>query len=216
MLGLIKKDLYNLSGSMKVYIIIPILFAFLSFMNNDMTMMAFGTSFVSLFIVITSCAYDDMSQFQSFALTLPILRKDLVISKFLMGNCFSILLFVICNLLANVLYFEFGEAQFPDFQAVDFALYTILAVLAANICISILLTIIFKFGTEKGRIVFMVMFLGVGLLGGIIGNLNIDLPFDFLFSLSDEMFTLFCAILSIVVELIAIMISTHIMNKKEM
>lgn len=215
MLGLLRKDLYNLAGSIKIYVIIPLLFAFLSFTNQDMTMMAFGTSFVALFVVISSCAYDEMSQFTSYALTLPIFRKDLVLSKYLMGNIFSILLYLISIVMATGMYLIFGADQFPAFDPMEFTMFALVAAMAANICISVLLVIIFKFGTEKGRIVFLVMFLIIGLSGGVLSALNITFPFELLNSVSDEAFFIGITILSFIAELGGILISNRIMQHKE-
>ena len=82
MIGLMKKDFYNVGSSLKIYFLIPLLFAVLGYQDGSTDLLAFGTCFLGIFIVISSFAYDDMAHFNNFALTLPIDRKDLVISKF--------------------------------------------------------------------------------------------------------------------------------------
>lgn len=44
MIGLIKKDFFNVASSLKVYLMIPIMFAFVSYANESMDLLAFSTS----------------------------------------------------------------------------------------------------------------------------------------------------------------------------
>lgn len=215
MIGLIKKDLYNISGGLKIYVLIPVLFAFLSYVNGNMDLLAFGTCFIGLFIVISCCAYDELADFNAYALTLPISRKDLVIAKFEMANICSILVFVIANLLANGLYL-LDAARFAEFSPLYFLEYTWIASFTCNIVIALLLSIIFKFGTEKGRIVFLVIFLGTGAVVGVLGSLNIPMPNLSFLAVLDDYFLVIITILGVIAEIVGIMISTKIMNHKEM
>lgn len=215
MTGLIKKDFYNIAGSLKIYLLIPALFAFLSYSNKSMDLLSFGTCFVSIFVIITCYAYDDMAHFNDYALTLPISRKDLVLSKFLLGNLFMMIVFVIANVLA------FGMDQlFPDrfmgYDAMYFLEYTYAATMAVNIITSFILLVMFKYGSEKGRIVFIVCFLAIGLLGGLLGNQLSQYDFSGVIAFLDQYLLILMFPVSLLAEGIAILISIKIMKHKEL
>ena len=214
MKGLLQKEFYNLSGYLKIYLIMPILFAAISVMNRDLSMVAFGTSYIVIFVVMTSCAFDETCDFNTYALTLPISRKDIVLSKFIMANIFSIMTFIIANLLAFLLVVIFGEESFTAYDPMSYMLEIFIVCIVCNICNSILLAIIFKFGTEKGRIVFVAFFMILGASGFLLAKFGSFLPVGFLdFFLKNMIWIVITG--SILFELASIQICNRIMLKKE-
>lgn len=215
MIGLIKKDYFNIASSLKVYLLIPAMFAFLSYTNKSMDMLAFGTCFIAIFVIISCFAYDDMAHFNDYALTLPINRKDLVLSKYMLANIFMIVIFLLANLVAFGLNLMF-PGRFQDYQVMDFMEYTFLATMIVNLLTSIILIIMFKFGSEKGRIVFIVCFLVIGLLGGLLGNVVTGIPVEKMIAFLDEYLTILAFPLSVLAEIICIPIAIKIVEHKEM
>lgn len=215
MIGLMKKDFYNVASSLKIYLLIPLLFAFLGYQDGSTDLLAFGTCFLGIFVVISCFAYDDMAHFNDYALTLPIDRKDLVLSKFLMGNIFLVIVLLISNLFANGVAL-LAPNKFVHFDPLDFLQYTFIASVIVNIVSSFILIIMFKYGSEKGRIVFLVTFLGIGLVGGLLGKLFGNLDFSNLITFLDEYLPYIILPISIIVEAVAIVISNQIMKKKEL
>lgn len=214
MIGLIKKDFFNVASSLKVYLMIPLMFAFVSYANESMDLLAFSTCFVGIFIVMSCFAYDDMAHFDAFALTLPISRKDLVLSKFLIGNLFLIIVFIVSNLLAFLLAAIF-EGRFENYSVLNFLEYTFLATMIVNMITGFVSCIMFKYGSEKGRVVFLVIFISIGFAGGLAGSLFDGLDLDALFHFLDQYLTILALPLSLVVESICIFVSTKVMEKKE-
>lgn len=214
MIGLMKKDFFNVASSLKVYLMIPLVFALLSYNNKSMDLLAFSTCFVGIFVVMSCFAYDDMAHFDAFALTLPISRRDLVISKFLIGNLFLLVIFVLANLLAFVLAMLF-EGRFAGYSFMGFLEFTFIATMVVNIITAIVTTIMFKYGSEKGRVVFLVIFLGGGLLGGLAGKFLAGMNIQALVQFLDQYLTILALPISILIEGICICLSTRIMEKKE-
>ena len=85
-----------------------------------------------------------------------------------------------------------------------------------NLLTSIILIIMFKFGSEKGRIVFIVCFLVIGLLGGLLGNVITGIPVEKMIAFLDEYLTIFAFPLSVLAEIICIPIAIKIVEHKEM
>lgn len=215
MIGLMKKDFFNVASSLKVYVLIPILFAFISYTNESMDLLAFSTCFVGIFIVMSCFAYDDMAHFDAFALTLPISRKDMVFSKFLIGNLFLIIVFVISNLLAFLLAIVF-EGHFENYSVQYFLEYTFLATMVVNMITGIVSCIMFKYGSEKGRVVFLIIFIGIGFAGGLLGNLFNGINIGSLINFLNQYWTVLALPVSLLVEGICIWVSTRVMEKKEL
>ena len=205
MIGLMKKDFYNVGSSLKIYFLIPLLFAVLGYQDGSTDLLAFGTCF----------AYDDMAHFNNFALTLPIDRKDLVISKFLISNLFLVIVLIISNLFANGIAM-LAPDKFVNFSPVYFLEYTYIASMIVNILASIILIIMFKYGSEKGRIVFLVTFLGLGFIGGLLGKVFGEPDLSGITVFLDQYLSYLILPISLGIEAIAIVISNKIMKKKEL
>lgn len=215
MIGLMKKDFYNVGSSLKIYFLIPLLFAVLGYQDGSTDLLAFGTCFLGIFIVISSFAYDDMAHFNNFALTLPIDRKDLVISKFLISNLFLVIVLIISNLFANGIAM-LAPDKFVNFSPVYFLEYTYIASMIVNILASIILIIMFKYCSEKGRIVFLVTFLGLGFIGGLLGKVFGEPDLSGITVFLDQYLSYLILPISLGIEAIAIVISNKIMKKKEL
>lgn len=85
MKGLILKDIYNLATLFRIYTILPILAIVISYSQHSLGMLQFLPAFIGMFATISAFAYDEQSNFDSFAMTLPINRKDMVISKYVLA-----------------------------------------------------------------------------------------------------------------------------------
>lgn len=86
MTGLLYKDLCNLKKYLFQLSAIVLLISFL-FLNSSTGVIVLGAYVVmiSLMVLLNSIAYDDMAQWDKFALTMPLSRKTLVKSKYLLG-----------------------------------------------------------------------------------------------------------------------------------
>jgi hypothetical protein len=149
MKGLILKDTYVILKQMKYLLLIIVLFTI-------MLGYTFGT-FLLLYcamLPITTIGYDERAKWDKYAATMPYSRKDIVLSKYILG--------LICIGAAFVLVI-IGSLGFGLFTGVDFTAASIgeLMVMITTILFKTLIfmalnmPIIFKWGVEKGRMIFI-------------------------------------------------------------
>lgn len=95
----------------------------------------------------TSClAYDERAKWDRYALSMPLSVKDLVVSKYLLGY---LMLAVGAALKLLVIVLPIGNgSNFVSF---------VLTIAAALLYLALQLPILFKFGTESGRIWMMII-----------------------------------------------------------
>ncbi len=95
----------------------------------------------------TSClAYDERAKWDRYALSMPLSVKDLVVSKYLLGY---LMLAVGAALKLLVIVLPIGNGS-------DFVSF-VLTIAAALLYLALQLPILFKFGTESGRIWMMII-----------------------------------------------------------
>lgn len=157
MQGLIVKDLLNIKKQLLyygVFIAIYLVLALTAGMSDF-----FGTmiSVMCAVLPITAIAYDERAKWDRYALSMPVSRRDIVLSKYLLG-----LLFCTAAFIVNV--------AFLLFSGTDVAgglIYKPLLFAATGLCfLSLLLPLIFRFGVERGRILMILLaFLPAAVIG---------------------------------------------------
>ena len=102
-----------------------------------------------LLLPVNALAYDENCKWDAYALTMPVTRRDLALSKYLLalvGAGAMALLSAVCALMMGA--------------TPDEVFSTIGLLLAAGLCmISIMLPLLFRFGVQKGRMVMIVVVL---------------------------------------------------------
>lgn len=214
MIGLLLKDVYNLSKQLRIYLIFPFVAAFFGYQNGNFQMVSMILSYLSLFIVLSACAYDEQSNFDSYALTLPLTRKDLVLSKYVLSflSIFTIacISLVTCGLL-NLLFAD----RFSNTNWQELIITVVVIAIAINLLLCVLLPMIFKFGSEKARILLMIVFLSFAMLAYFISTLDMTWISTSIFPFLEQWGLYVVAIIVIIGEVISIMIANHIYTKKE-
>ncbi len=148
MKGLILKDLYNLRKYGRTVFLISAFYILLTFMmdNSDM----FAGMIVLMFAItsITSFAYDNQSGWDVYVQTLPVSKKDVVLSKYLLsyllalfGGLLAVLMGWINGLVKNV-------GNFTETLITAYALFAV-----GLLFISILLPLVYRFGVERSRVI---------------------------------------------------------------
>lgn len=150
MKGLILKDIFNLKVQGHFYLFFVLIFAVVSFISEDVNTLGGVIALICAMVPITALGLDEKNNWDKYALTLPVVRKDLVLSKY----CFGILCAVIGSVVSFIL-----TGLFSNFSLNT--LYTTLIFFAISLFyLSLMLPLMFKFGVEKGRIsMLMVAFL---------------------------------------------------------
>ena len=85
MVGLIIKDMMNLKKQILIYVFFIIFYGIFSFANGNDQLFWFAIIIIGIMTPITSIAFDERVKWDKFALTMPIKRKDLVLSKYILS-----------------------------------------------------------------------------------------------------------------------------------
>lgn len=163
MKALVLKDFYVLWKQMRMFLLIMVLLSVV------------GGIFNSVFVVVwcamlpyTAMAYDERSHWDQLAAMMPYSRRDIVLSKYVLGW--------LCMAAAMVLSLVFQTAasvvtrESPTLSALA------MSFLGGVIALDITLPMVLRFGVERGRWGFMVIIFGVAALGGAIAGMAEELP----------------------------------------
>lgn len=171
MIGLLRKDLYVADRSFRLMVVLALVFSLIPGMAS------FGTTYavvMAMTIPLNAVAYDEKSKWDRYAAMLPYKMGQLVWVKYLLSYLFTALAEVILVVCALV-----RERVSPTPSGVEDLLgFSILLMGVMPIVIAFALPALYRFGSEKGRLVMLViMGVGIGIalgLAGIFGE--IDLP----------------------------------------
>ena len=211
MLGLIKKDLLLLKSNLVYFFVIALIYSLLIVEGT------FGISFIlvlpiiAVIMFLSTFSYDDFNKWDAYAVTLPVLRKNIIKSKYI-ATLIIILGSSLLGLLISLLISTLPNQIFSlDIFIEEF----LSAILGAIIFISIMFPLIYKIGIEKARIsVFLVVFgllIVFNFLGGFI---DFSRVLDKLNSLSDVWFIVI-PIIAMLFILVSYIITSRIYLKKE-
>lgn len=151
MKGLILKDLLNLKRHAKTMLIIFVFYAVLAIAGSETTVFGGIIAIMTVMLTITSMAYDEHSNWDKYALTMPLTRRDLVLSKYALGAILSGIALLL-NLAFQLL---LGSGAALEAVLISLALFG-----AGILYLSLLLPLLFKLGVERGRLaMIMVLFL---------------------------------------------------------
>lgn len=149
MKGLILKDLYMSAKYFKSFVFIVVVFLGVSFFGNNNLMFIAYPCLLTSIMPITLIAYDEHCKWDIFSQTLPYKKAQIVSSKYIVGLIFSTTAYI---LSVAVLMLKMFTSQ--NINSSEFIFYTIVMLIISLFCPTLLFPFVFKFGTEKGRIVF--------------------------------------------------------------
>ncbi len=167
MKSLLLKDCYVITKQLKIFlVIIPVI------------ALTTGGSMYALAILLgavlpmTAIAYDERSKWEQLAAMMPYSKFQLIFSKYLLGY--------ICMLGAALLAFvgQIIGKRIGIMQTEDSNYILFIAVIGGLIFIAINTPILFKFGSEKGRFVFIIAMAIIGASGPILQKVNSRIILD--------------------------------------
>ena len=216
MKGLIIKDLCVLKNQMKTLLLVLAFFIIFSIINEDATFILFLVPFYMIMILITTFNYDEFNKWDSFCNSLPLSRKEIVKSKYILFNATSLIVLIL-GIIASLIIPNFIENI--TFESIFASIIGV----AFGIClvISLLIPFYYKFGANKGRIMLFLCIVILALLIGAITSLdifnNIELMnlINNLNNLSLGMFALLLIIVTVIIMTISYYISIKIYSNKE-
>lgn len=154
MLGLIKKDFLLMKANAKSMIIIFIIYLVMAFQGTfDVT---FIVPLIGIMLFISTFSYDDFNQWNSYAVTLPNGRKNVVRAKYIA----SIILTIILGIMSLAISIGINYARTNNVNLDEIISALLGTVLSSVIIISLLYPVVFKFGATNGRIILFALIFG--------------------------------------------------------
>lgn len=147
--GLIYKDLINLKQQGRSYFFIVAVWAALSVMQKNPYFFAGMSIIYTMMIPLSACAYDEKNGWERYALTMPVTRRELILSKYLL----ALLVTIVCGLIIAVFFLAMGKSP-SELLIAECVCQAIGFVMEA-----IMFPLIFKFGTEKARYMIVAIYM---------------------------------------------------------
>ncbi len=164
MLGLIKKDFLLIKANLKSMVIIFIVYLILAFQGTfDVT---FIVPLIGIMLFISTFSYDDFNNWNSYAVTLPNGRKNVVRAKYIASIILTVVLGAVA--LAIGIGISYAKTNSINFDEIISSLMG--TMLSSVIIISLLYPIVFKFGATNGRIILFAVVFGIAGIGALIAQ----------------------------------------------
>ncbi|WP_294360983.1 ABC-2 transporter permease [uncultured Clostridium sp.] len=201
MKGLLLKDILNLKKQGLIYIFLIALWFFIGIRNKDISYLSGLIAMVTMLIPVTAISYDEKANWERYALTMPISKDTIVISRYLLTICISLLGGVLSTIAGLLISINIKEVLLTNMSVISVCL----------LFISVAFPFIFKYGVEKARIIMVILFVIPTLLLTFASEFNITMP-------SEEVimkFLYFLPLIVLVIIICSIEVSKMIYSKKE-
>lgn len=166
MKGLLLKDFYTVKSMWRYILFIAVVFS-ISFGGRGDGTLAAMFAFISTILLLNSLAQDELDQWNKAALTMPVICRQIVLSKYL----FALLLCTagtVCGLVLTLLTRIIGlGADGMELEVVVLSAAVSSAVILLVIALMVPLNL--KFGVQKSRLV-LLCFVGIPVLLGLVAD----------------------------------------------
>ena len=163
MKALLVKDLLTLKGQAKSLLLVLAVWFIISFINGSGLFFTALSVIYGMLLPLTTLSIDEKSRVERYMMSMPVTRAELALSRYALG---------ILGLLA------LGVLGIGASLVIGDSLEEALGASAACFCLAVLLLgvtlpLVYKFGTDKARViciaVYMVTFLAVGFIAARFG-----------------------------------------------
>ncbi|MCI9275457.1 MAG: ABC-2 transporter permease [Clostridia bacterium] len=209
MFGLIKKDFLLIKANLKSMMIVFIVYLILTFQGTfDVT---FIVPLIGIMLFISTFSYDDFNNWNSYAVTLPNGRKNVVRAKYIA----SIILTVILGIGALAIGIGISYTKTNSINLDEIISSLMGTMLSSVIIITLLYPIVFKFGATNGRIILFAVVFGIAGIGAFIAQF-VDMTFIInMINRLDSYALVAIPIISVILLGISYLISNKIYQSKE-
>ena len=209
MLGLIKKDLLLIKANLKSMIIIFVIYIMLAFQGTfDAT---FIIPLIGIILFLSTFSYDDFNNWNSYAVTLPNGRKNVVRAKYIASTILMIILAVVAfSIGIGISYIKTNSINLDEI--ISSLMGTMLSIVIIN---SLLYPIVFKFGATNGRIILFAVVFGIAGIGTLIAQFIDMAPIINIINKLDNYLLIVIPIIYIILLGISYLISSKIYQNKE-
>ena len=209
MLGLIKKDFLLIKANLKSMVIIFIVYLILAFQGTFDVI--FIMPLIGIMLFISTFSYDDFNNWNSYAVTLPDGRRNVVRAKYIA----SIILTVILGAVALAIGAGISYTKTNSINVDEIMSSLMGTMLSSVIIISLLYPIVFKFGATNGRIILFAVVFGIAGIGALIAQF-VDMTFIInMINGLDNYSLIAIPIISVILLGISYLISNKIYQNKE-
>ena len=164
MLGLIKKDFLIIKSNLKSMVITFIVYLMLAFQGTfDVT---FIIPIIGIMLFISTFSYDDFNNWNSYAVTLPDGRRNVVRAKYIA----SIILTVVLGIIALAIGIGISYIKTNAININEIISSLMGTALSSITIISLLYPIVFKFGATNGKIILFAVVFGIGGIVALVSN----------------------------------------------
>ena len=158
MKGLLLKDAYMAAKYCRAYLLIVAVFLIAAPFSGDNLFLMMYPCILASMVPVNLLAYDAQSKWEQYAGTLPCSRAQLVSAKYLIG------LFASCGVLVLIALVQGIRMAVGSIPVQALGSLMAMSMISSFVVPAITLPLIFRFGPEKGRILYMVV---VGIACGI-------------------------------------------------
>lgn len=152
MKALILKDLYNIGHNSKQMLILLLFFAFIYIPTTGFVSFVVMASFLCSAMIMTTFHFDKTSNWEKYALTLPISKKTYIQSKYLTTSIFCLIGGLFSAIVCVISFSIFKKGDIKD---IGFAIGS--GIYVGIILGGILIAAIIRFGAENARNVLIVI-----------------------------------------------------------
>lgn len=157
MKSLILKDLYNIGHNAKSMIFILLVLAFALIPSSGVEGYIIMSGILCSMMIITTFSFDDQSKWLKYAMVMPVTKKDIVISKFIVLLIFSAIGAVTGLVIGAIGGTIVHKGIFTSINNMLSLLFTgIVSLVVSEIAGSMSIPLLFKYGAEKARILMLV------------------------------------------------------------
>lgn len=207
MKGLLLKDLFGLKRFIKTILVFFGILLLIGFINDSGS--SFYTGIIIMYTVmltITSFSIDESTKWMQYALSMPIKRTTIILEKYVLG-----LLLSVAGVLISLLMEEILIVTMHHNWTVEVLISEAMIFLVGIIMLSVLIPLLYRFGTEKARLMLIVIFALPFLAVFLINQFS---PFS-LDAINLEMFMKLFPLLTLIIVFISYFITKKIIHQKE-
>ncbi len=201
MKGMLMKDLMNLKQQARVYLLIIAVWLVVGVVNRDAAFFGGVMMMLTVLVPMSAVAFDEKAKWDRYALTMPVSRADMVLSKYILALGCAVAGGIVAEVVSVLISKNVAESLATNIA------FTSVGIIFA----SVIFPMIFKLGVEKGRLMIIAVALVPMLVVFTLSKLNIDMP-------SEEMIegaAYFSPIIGAAAFTISFFISKRIYERKE-
>ena len=216
--GLIIKDILQLKNYRKTLIVFILIFILVSTAEIEgignvlALMLTLGFAMFSM----ASFNYDELNKTDRYILTLPLTKKQVVLSKYIFVVCSTLIGSIIGTILGAILTYVINK-QIPNIG--EIITIGLGGVLEIGLIEAVQIPCIYKWGAEKGKIqMVLITDLVIALTAGIVfigKKTNIQFQVNNIFDVFYKFLPLIFIVITIIIYYISFKIAYKIYNKKE-